>query len=162
MGWRMRGAFPRSFRQITVALTAIGALCGLLLASAGCSRREPDVVLGRTSAQDLEEAVGKPEAVVPMATRPQALSYRYARGESYQVEGGRVVARLRPPETHEETLQFWMHSWRSVETHYEEVAGSRDRHGHARFQLRAPALRRAIVYDPQGDRVTQVVDYAAP
>ena len=158
----LMAAFPLSaLRQKSITALLATSWVVLGVGAVSCTLKSQEIPLGSSSGA-LEESAGRPETVVAMASRPQALSYRYARGESYQVEGGRVVAHLRTPASNEETLQYWMHAWRSVETRYEEVSGSRDRHGHARFQLVAPSIGRSVVYDPQGDRVTQVVEYAEP
>lgn len=59
------------------------------------------------------------------------------------------------PEGKEASLQYWRQLWAQEETAYEPVKGS------PLFRFSAPRFRLAVLYDPQINRVIQVVEHVA-
>jgi hypothetical protein len=155
----------RPYRHLSVGFhwLIIGIAGGI--AGTGCAVDKHALVKpGKTTVSQLKATLGAPSRTDASSLRPSAMIYEYPNHQTYQVEHGTVVAKNRPPEPQEVTLQYWRHTWQAkgVATRYEEVPGSMDPHGHAQYQLTAPSLKTSVIYDPNRDRVVRVVEYGAP
>lgn len=142
-----------------------GFMMGLL---SGCAK---DRGMGQIVSQDrkgLESLCGKAdqEKQARLAKGSQVLVYSEdgadpcrASKVSCQFKGNKSQGCHREPQPHERTLQYWRHQWKGLEQKFEPIADG-GLHGPREFQLTAPSLGVAVVYDQSTDRIVRIMEYA--
>ena len=147
-------------RQKTGLTYRLAAAFTLLAALSSCGKdKNQSIQVGKTTAAQLTQALGPADRTTVASARPQAQFLAYQDGHTYQVESGLVVVHNRPPLPHEETLQYWRHLWKGEAQIYGPIEGMKGPHGSVEYELRVPEKRKAVVYNIDAGRVTQVTEY---
>ena len=80
--------------------------------------------------------------------------------QKFQIQNDVVMAGFRNPTEEEKSLIYWKHALRDCETTYTELFKPKDSHLKAEKQLSCAELGVSVIYDPNVDQVTRVVDHA--
>ena len=111
---------------------------------------------GQTTLAELGREFGEPLRVGSASLPPEVYEFHSGAGFQVHVDGGSVVAATRAPASEEAHLQYWRHRWKGYEQDFSPLGGE-NRKG--LYQLRAPGLGMAVIYDPGRDQVIRVVKY---
>jgi hypothetical protein len=108
-------------------------------------------------------SAGRLKEQSPSTLSPGSKVVRETDGTEHFVRNGTAHAKMRAPTEAEKTLQYWRHRFRGLEQEEREVKRSDAPASHVRplLQLNAPSLGLGVVYDPEIDRVTGVIEYEA-
>ena len=139
-----------ALRLKTLAILLTLFLVGSSCARVDSRRFEP----GRTTTTQLRSSLGPPLRELVVSTPEAERSHWiYPDGVNFQLEGSRLTARNRPPESSERTLQYWRLRWR----------GRVQYGGHAELvdSLSCPDERTVVFFRPSDGQVIQVTEYAA-
>ena len=113
---------------------------------------------GTATTAQLVEAKGEPKEKTASISKPGSQSFQYQDGENYQVQEGKVVAKFRAPRPEETSLNYWRNVFKEVPTTFTEIKSSND---HEKiFELRAPSIGSAVLYDEQSKQVIRVIEHA--
>lgn len=145
-----------TYRPLVIALTLLGtAAC----ARVDSRRFEP----GTTPGTQIRSTLGPPLREVTVSTPSEESSHwLYPDHVSFQLEGSRLVARHRPPETAENQLQYWRLRWRGHAQFNGRALGDTDSHLAERVRtLACPHEHTVVFYRPEDGRILQVTEYAS-
>lgn len=130
----------------------------LLLTAVSCAEQVRSVQFGKTSKRELQAQMGEPIKVENPLPQVEVLSFE---GDSkYQIQDDIVTAGFRNPNEEEKSLLYWRHAFRDCQTTFTELSKPKDSHLHAEKQLSCIELGLSVIYDPNVDQVTRVVDHA--
>jgi|GEM_PF-1432348 len=108
------------------------------------------------------ESSGRLEATQSSTLQRDAAVVREKDGTRHFIKNGKTLSRMRAPKDSETSLQYWRHQFQGetqIESPLARNAGQAV-HGQALLELRAPKRGLAVIYDPETDRVVEVIEYA--
>jgi hypothetical protein len=123
-----------------------------------CSGQSPLVEFGKTSRSQLKSQLGEPQRVENPAPKVEVLVYED--NKKFQIQEDTVVAGFREPTEEEKVLLYWRHQFRDCATTTTELAKPAESHLQAEKQLSCEAQGISVIYDPNIDQVTRVVEHA--
>ncbi len=128
-----------------------------LLTLAACGAKKEGIRYGETTKAALVSEVGEPISVE--SPRPSVEILKYDGDQKYQVQSDLVVAGFRNPQSEEKALLYWRHKFKDCKTEFTELAETKT-HLKAEKQLRCASLGLSVIYDPNIDQVTRIVESA--
>lgn len=133
----------------------------MALAIAGCSaNKRSEISYGVTTSAQLKAERGEPlsEQLTDATHTEQVLVY--ADNEKYQIDKDVVVASFRNPSAEESSLLYWRHKFKDKETTFTPVKTTSHTHLEPEMELKCAAEGITVVFDPNQDVVTRVVEHA--
>ncbi len=132
----------------------------VLLALAGaCADSNAPIRYGETTKAALVADKGQPSsAEKPLENSPTEILV-YPDNQKYQVTNDVVVAGFREPSSDEKSLLYWRHRFKDCPTTFEALS-KRDNHLHPEKELKCARDGVSVIYDPNTDQVTRVVEHA--
>ena len=129
----------------------------LLILAMACGEKSTPVKYGLMTKAALISEKGEPQSVEKPTTTAEVLIY--PDNQKYQVSKDVVVAGFRDPSSEEKSLLYWRHQFKDCSTSFKEMQKP-DNHMHALKELSCAKLGLSVVYDPNIDQVTRVVEHA--
>ncbi|MFP5490696.1 MAG: hypothetical protein ACLGG0_04305 [Bacteriovoracia bacterium] len=129
----------------------------LLILAMACGEKSTRVKYGLMTKAALISEKGEPQSVEKPTSTAEVLVY--ADNQKYQVSKDVVIAGLRDPSVEERSLLYWRHQFKDCSTTFKEMKKP-DNHLHASKELSCAKLGLSVVYDPNIDQVTRVVEHA--
>lgn len=130
----------------------------LLFTAVSCAEQVRTVHYGKTSKRELQTQMGEPIKVENPLPQVEVLSFED--NSKYQIQNDIVTAGFRNPSEEEKSLLHWRHILRDCQTTFTELSKPKDSHLQAEKQLSCSELGISVIYDPNVDQVTRVVDHA--
>ena len=130
----------------------------LLFTAVSCADQVKLIDYRKTSKRELQSQIGEPTKVENPLPSVEVLTYE--NDQKYQVQADVVTAGFRKPTEEEKSLLHWRHTLRDCQTTFTELSKPKDSHLMAEKQLSCPELGVSVIYDPNVDQVTRVVDHA--
>ncbi len=130
----------------------------LLFTAVSCADQVKIIDYGKTSKRELQAELGEPTKVENPVAKVEVLTYE--NDQKYQVQDEVVTAGFRKPTEEEKSLIYWRHLLRDCQTTFVELSKPKDSHLQAEKQLSCSELGVSVIYDPNVDQVTRVVDHA--
>ena len=125
---------------------------------ASCADPAPQIRYGETTKAALVSEKGQPQST----ERPQGREVEllvYPDNQKYQISRDVVVAGFRDPSSEERSLLYWRHQWKDCATSFTDLAAP-ESHLRPEKELKCPASGLSVIYDPNIDQVTRVVEHA--
>lgn len=133
----------------------------VLCAFASCSGKSSKAVdYGVTTSAQLKEMKGEPEALQLKDAAHSAEVLVYPDNEKFQIEKDVVVAGFRNPSAQERSLLYWRHKFKDQETSFQAASSSAVGHLPGEMELKSAEAGITVIYDPNVDAVTRVVEHA--
>lgn len=129
----------------------------MLIFAIACGERSTRIKYGSTSRAALVSLKGEPQSIEKPISNAEVLIY--ADDEKYQISQDVVVAGFRNPSNDERSLLYWRHQFKDCSTSFKEMQKP-DTHLHALKELTCAKSGLSVIYDPNVDRVTRVVEHA--
>ena len=132
----------------------------VLLALAGaCADSKAPIRYGETTKAALLADRGQPsEAQKPLPGKDTEVLV-YHDNQKYQVTNDVVVAGFREPSSDERSLLYWRHRFKDCPTTFVAL-NKPTSHLHPEKELKCDRDGMSVIYDPNTDQVTRVVEHA--
>lgn len=133
----------------------------VLMALYACSApKRGKVEYGVTTVAQLKAELGGPVGEQPATENQPQQVLLYPENQKFQIEGKVVTAGFRDPTEEERALLYWRHRFRNEETTFTAVSSAgASTHLAPEMQLRCLSQGITIIYDPNQDAVTRVVEH---
>lgn len=132
----------------------------VILALAGaCADSKAPLRYGETTKAALLADQGQPtqsEKPIPGSSTEVLV---YPDNQKYQITNDVVVAGFREPSSDEKSLLYWRHRFKDCPTTFEPL-GEATSHLHPEKELKCARDGVSVIYDPNTDQVTRVVEHA--
>lgn len=129
----------------------------MLILAMACGDKSTRMKYGLMTKAALIVEKGEPQSVEKPTSTADVLVY--ANNQKYQVSNDVVIAGFREPSSEEKSLLYWRHQFKDCPTTFKEMQKP-DNHLHALKELTCAKLGLSVVYDPNIDQVTRVVEHA--
>jgi|688.fasta_scaffold1085508_1 hypothetical protein len=129
----------------------------MLIFAISCGERNTRIKYGSTSRAALVSLKGEPQTIERPISTAEVLIYE--NDEKYQISQEVVVAGFRNPAKDERSLLYWRHQFKDCVTSFKEMQKP-DNHLHALKELSCAKSGLSVIYDPNVDQVTRVVEHA--
>ena len=126
----------------------------------GCADSSSKIRYGETTKAALIAEKGQPTATEKPGGLVAGEILIYGEEQKYQVSRDVVVAGFRNPTSEERSLLYWRHQLKDCATTFLDVAAA-DSHLRPEKELKCAALGLSVIYDPNIDQVTRVVEHVA-
>jgi hypothetical protein len=132
-------------------------LFGLILLTA-CGAKSSSVKYGKTTVSDLIKEKGEPlsEEAIPVK---EGKVLHFADGDKYQISGEIVTSGFIDPKTHQRTLLFWKHQFKSCHTILKKLPSQSKNHELPEFELACPEEGKSVIYTEGSEFVSRIVEY---
>lgn len=131
----------------------------LLALAGGCADSKAPIKYGETTKAALLSDKGQPvSAEKPLANSTTEILV-YPDNQKYQVSNDVVVAGFREPSADEKSLLYWRHRFKDCPTTFEALNEPAN-HLHPEKELKCARDGVSVIYDPNTDQVTRVVEHA--
>lgn len=128
-----------------------------LLSLVACGAKKEGIRYGETTKAALISEEGEPQSIE--TPRPSVEILQYEGEQKYQVQNDLVVAGFRNPLKEEKALLYWRHKFKDCKTEFTELTETKT-HLKPEKQLRCASLGINVIYDPNTDQVTRIVESA--
>ncbi|MBY0517107.1 MAG: hypothetical protein K2P81_09375 [Bacteriovoracaceae bacterium] len=131
----------------------------LIVLASACGAPKQSVQFGKTTKAGLIEMKGEPESTEKPVAKSDLSVLVYEEDQKFQIENDLVVAGFRKPVNDETSLLYWRHKFKNCQTSFQELK-KLDNHLRPEKELKCEKTGVSVIYDPNSDQVTRIVEQA--
>jgi hypothetical protein len=131
----------------------------LAVLAVACGAPKQSIQYGKTTKSALVEMKGEPESVERPIDKSDISVLVYEENQKFQISNDLVVASFRMPVSDETSLLFWRHKFKDCPTSFLDLKKA-DNHLKAEKEFKCEKTGISVIYDPNSDQVTRIVEQA--